>query len=371
MKSKAARGLFAGVIAGTVAFAFAEAVRPRPGPATLIDWDEIRELALRRLRDDAGLTERRRNELGELYNRLAAEVEAPLLEVVGSLPPETRLPAFQALDRRTWLELNVGILQQALEPALAAAKRLPNSRAVELGRAGLDRYVAFILVFLARRVLGQFDPQLLGHKLIGEEAALGDLYLVEPNIETWERQAALPGEELRRWLILHEATHAWQFAAHPWLRRHLNSMLQEVVRAATGGEQRDTWSQLVAMTVGLPRQWAVVRRMQATMTLIEGYSNLVMNIVGRRLLPSFEQLETAYRKRSGQRSALEVAFWKLTGLDLKLQQYLRGEAFCTAVYQAHGMQALNLAWQSEDTLPRLEELSDPERWYRRVSRVAG
>ena len=117
----------------------------------------------------------------------------------------------------------------------------------------------------------------------------------------------------------------------------------------------------------LPAQWRVMRRLQATMSLVEGYSNLVMNELGARLLPGFEQLEKAYRARSSGRSVLELLVWKVSGLEVKLQQYRYGEAFAKAVYDAHGMGMLNLAWEGPQTMPRLEELSNPEIWYRRVA----
>ena len=110
-----------------------------------------------------------------------------------------------------------------------------------------------------------------------------------------------------------------------------------------------------------------MRQMQGTMSLIEGYSNLVMNELGAKLLPGFDQLEEAYHKRSSNKSVLDQLIWKLTGLDLKLQQYSKGEAFARAVYDAHGMKALNLVWQGPDQMPRLEELARPEDWYRRVT----
>jgi uncharacterized protein (DUF2342 family) len=64
---------------------------------------------------------------------------------------------------------------------------------------------------------------------------------------------------------------------------------------------------------------------------------------------------------------LDQLVWKFTGLDLKLQQYRRGEAFARAVYDAHGMKALNLAWKGPDKMPTLDELAKPEAWYRRVA----
>ena len=136
-------------------------------------------------------------------------------------------------------------------------------------------------------------------------------------------------------------------------------------RAGDTGGQRSL-SSLVALTVGVPAQLAAVRRMQATMSLVEGYGNLVMNLVGRRLLPGFSSLEKAYARRSRERSPLEVLLWRLTGLELKLRQYRLGEAFSRTIHDRHGMAVLNRAWESADTLPRPEELRDPDGWYRRV-----
>ena len=108
--------------------------------------------------------------------------------------------------------------------------------------------------------------------------------------------------------------------------------------------------------------------MQGTMSLIEGYSNLVMNELGAKLLPGFDKLEEAYRRRSANKNVLDQLIWKFTGMDLKLQQYRRGEAFARAVYDAHGIKALNLAWQGPEQMPKLDEIDHPDRWYQRVTR---
>jgi len=191
------------------------------------------------------------------------------------------------------------------------------------------------------------------------------LYLVEPNVEDWGREANLPEQDLRRWLILHEMTHAWQFAAHPWLRGHMEQSMRVLLETVT---QKSSPAVRIAAFAGvLPTQWKVMRQMQGTMSLIEGYSNLVMNELGAKLLPGFDKLEEAYRKRSANKSVLDQLVWKLTGLDLKLQQYRRGEAFARAIYDAHGMKALNLAWKGPDQMPKLDELAHPEAWYQRVT----
>ncbi|HEX6548247.1 MAG TPA: zinc-dependent metalloprotease [Candidatus Dormibacteraeota bacterium] len=362
MKRKVARGFAVGIASGIATAALFELARSRGGKGRLIDWDAIRDLAAERLgREGATLTPPRRRKLEAEYARLAAEMQEPLFDVVGG-PRDLSLPRFGAIGRIEWVDVNLETLRRVLEPILESSE-LPDSRLVDLGRAGVDRYTAVLLAFLAQRVLGQFDPQLMGHEPV--EMREHALYLVEPNVEKWEREAKLPGDDLRRWLILHESTHAWQFAAHPWLADYMNEALRELLDLAAGGSSPA--ARVMALTVGLPAQWRLVRRMQATMSLIEGYSNLVMNLAGRKVLPAFEQLEEAYRRRSGERSALEVLFWRVTGLELKLQQYERGEAFSRAIYNRHGMQVLNLAWESPEALPQPGELERPEAWVARVT----
>jgi coenzyme F420 biosynthesis associated uncharacterized protein len=353
------RSAVLGVVAGLATVAIAEVVRPRGGTSLLLDWEEVRRTAQARL-GAASVSKQSLAATAKSYRAMAAKLEKQLLDFVGGLPSGVELPQFEALDRAGWLDLNLGIMRRVVDPVLEKG-RLPNSLMVDFGRAGLDNYMGFLLGFLGRRVLGQYDPQLLGVESIDGAG----LYLVETNVEDWGRQANLPEQDLRRWLILHEMTHAWQFAAHPWLRGHMEQSMRVLLETVT---QKTSPAVRIAAFAGvLPAQWKVMRQMQGTMSLIEGYSNLVMNELGAKLLPGFDKLEEAYRKRSSNKSVLDQLIWKLTGLDLKLQQYRRGEAFARAVYDAHGMKALNLAWTGPDQMPRLDELARPEAWYKRVS----
>ncbi len=356
------RGLLVGVLSGAAAAVVAEAVRPRGPGGTPIDWDEIARLSARNGSSDGGLTAAEAKKAAGDYNRMAKELAPALYEFVGPLPKGVELPDFKALDRAAWIELNVGIMRRVVDP-LVQANPMPSSLLLDLGRAGVDRYVASLLGFLSRRVLGQFDPDLLGAEPVTADTT--GLYLVETNVRAWQEQAKLPPDELRRWLILHEMTHAWQFLGHPWLRQHMNGMVGEVL-AAAGRSGVDPLRRTIGLFQRLPEQLALLRRLQATMTLVEGYSNLVMDVVGRRRLSSFEKLEEAYEARGSRRSALEQLFWRVTGLGAKLRQYEVGERFCVAVHRAHGIEALNLAWTSAETMPSLDELDEPERWYRRV-----
>jgi coenzyme F420 biosynthesis associated uncharacterized protein len=347
------------MIAGLATVAVAEAVRPRGGTTLLLDWEDVRRTSRARM-ENGSAPPARLASAALSYRAFADKLEKPLFDFVGPLPKGVALPAFQALDRNGWLDLNLDIFRRVVDPVLESG-RMPNSLLVEAGRAGVNRYLGYMLAFLGRRVLGQYDPQLLGAEPIGGDG----LYLVETNVEEWQRQANLPEEDLRRWLILHEMTHAWQFAAHPWLRRYMEESLKVLVDSVT--RRGPAFTRFAAFAGILPAQWRVMRNVQGTMSVVEGYSNLVMNRLGSKLLPGFEVLEKAYRERSSGKSALEVLIWKLTGLDLKLQQYRSGEAFCQAVYDRYGLQVLNRVWDGPDSMPKLNELGNPEAWHRRVS----
>ncbi len=70
-----------------------------------------------------------------------------------------------------------------------------------------------------------------------------------------------------------------------------------------------------------PAQLDSFHRTQALMSLLEGYSNHVMHAAGERLLPGFAQLHERFERRNERRGAVERAIMRITGLDLKMEQY--------------------------------------------------
>ena len=57
---------------------------------------------------------------------------------------------------------------------------------------------------------------------------------------------------------------------------------------------------------------------------------------------------------------------RLTGMDLKLEQYAKGERFVRAIAEAKGRPALARIWDGPHTLPTAEEIAEPDRWIARV-----
>jgi uncharacterized protein (DUF2342 family) len=53
-------------------------------------------------------------------------------------------------------------------------------------------------------------------------------------------------------------------------------------------------------------------------------------------------------------------------MDLKLEQYKRGERFVRTIARERGAPALARLWEGPETLPRVGEIERPEGWIARV-----
>jgi coenzyme F420 biosynthesis associated uncharacterized protein len=328
--------------------------------------------------------------LGSDYDRIAAELAPLMEEVCQSIPTER--PPITVLDRQGFIDTNLTIARRLFVPLEQLRAQIPDSRASVLGRRMLNRYVGELFGFMSQRVLGQYDPVLMlppsADPQQGEQGWSGastgngtsggaqphslptpSLYLVEPNVVAFERAQRADPEGLRRWLILHEMTHAWQFGNHPWLRDHVIGLVNEMLVEGVLAQARDKASPMQLAT-RLPnavrQQLRGVARIQAVMSLLEGYSNFVMHRVGRRHLANFDEIEAAFERRRQQRTALERLITLVTGLSLKLRQYGLGERFAEVVADAAGIDVLNRVWEGPQLLPTLEELRNPQIWLGRA-----
>jgi putative hydrolase len=113
-------------------------------------------------------------------------------------------------------------------------------------------------------------------------------------------------------------------------------------------------------------QKRLLRETQAVMSLLEGFSDYVMDEVGRGLVEGVEAISARFHERRQRRSGFERAVLKLTGMDLKLEQYAKGEQFVRAIAEAKGRTALARLWDGPETLPTAEEIAEPKLWISRV-----
>jgi coenzyme F420 biosynthesis associated uncharacterized protein len=240
----------------------------------------------------------------------------------------------------------------------------------------MEAEMTALLGVIARRVLGQYELVLP----TGED---GDVVtFVGPNIVQIERTHQFRPEEFRFWVALHELTHRAQFQGVPWLRDYfmglvaelveqsrpepgrMNRIIDEIFRRRGAGDPMIDERGLLGLFAS-SEQTIVIDKVQALMSLLEGHGHVVMDRLGHEHLRSQERMSRVLKaRRKDKRTA---AFFRLTGLEMKMNQYLRGERFIKAVEREAGWQTIALAFRGVGSLPTLEEIEAPERWLRRVA----
>jgi len=350
----------------------------------LVDWADVERLAVRRVESLPNRLSPVELQAADGAYREAMTLVVPrLTEALGTPLPGVVERAL-VVDRATWVRANVvtfrsliarieeGLLEQVIRPGGG----LPASAMVIANRWVTTRQLGFLLGFMGARVLGQYDIALLA-----AEAEDGRLLFVEENIRATARALDVPIGPFRTWIALHETTHAFEFEGHPWLRPYLAERLERQLALFSGSTSslgRDAARALGRTLRGegngehwmerlmSPEQRTLFRETQAVMSLLEGFSDYVMDEVGRGLVPGLEVISARFHDRRTQRTAFERAILRLTGMDLKMEQYRRGEAFVRAVAEARGRAALEQLWASPSTLPTSDEIEAPARWIARV-----
>jgi len=342
----------------------------------MVDWSLARQVA--RLAAGSGDEGPPQADVTALCAELADHVAA-----YTGLELAAPVPGPELIDRAGWCSVNLDSLARLLDPVAGRLEdRLafagPLAGALRVGAAATVAAEAGLVVgYMGQRVLGQYELSLLG----GD--APPRLLFVAPNLRKAVREMNVEAEPFHRWICAHELTHVFQFQGVPWLRDHLGGLIREylatvdvkIERGDAGGlpalpdlsKLVDAFREggLVAL-VQSREQRDLMDRMNAAMAVVEGYSELVMDALGERLLPAYEGLRAAMERRRRSRSAPERILQRLLGLELKLRQYERGRGFCDAVAAHEGMEGLNQVWASPDALPSPRELERPQLWLERM-----
>ena len=107
-------------------------------------------------------------------------------------------------------------------------------------------------------------------------------------------------------------------------------------------------------------------RITAVMSLVEGHAEFVMDNVGPDVVPSVRVLRQRFAQRRKGRGPFDRVVRRLLGLEQKMKQYAEGHEFVSGVVDRVGMDGFNRVWSGPETLPLVEELTDPARWVERV-----
>jgi coenzyme F420 biosynthesis associated uncharacterized protein len=381
-------------------------VSPTPPPEVLelVDWD----LAARVGRRVAGGVEL---EVRPAWSRQLTELSTTADQAVaeftglgGELPPPLAVP----LDRGQWVEANLATLRRVLKPLaekVATRRAWRASGPVPSAMRSSTRLLTgaeagTLLGYVGQRVLGQYDlpvPRPNGSTPAASSSVAavvangggparadgeGTVWYVVPNIVAAERRHGFRPAHFRLWIALHETAHRRQFRGVPWLAGHVQGLLdeylgsvqvdeeglrriahraQELARRILGGERVDLLDLLVS-----PEQRGTLNRVQATMTLLEGHGEFVMDQVGARLVPGHDRMRQTLHERRQSAGPGARLLQELLGLRQKLDQYSQGEAFVRRLHQRGGMAAVNHVFSAPSALPTLDEVRDPDGYLARA-----
>jgi coenzyme F420 biosynthesis associated uncharacterized protein len=350
----------------------------------LVDWPTVERLAIGRLaRAPGALSAAELAATEPAYGEAMARIVPALGSALGTELPGV-VERTGVVDRAGWVRANtaafetlIGKLEaELLDQVVPVGGGLGKATMALANRWITTRQLALLLGFMGQRVLGQYDLALLS-----AEAVPGRLLFVEENIRHTAGQLVVPLGPFRTWIALHETTHAFEFEAHPWLRPYLASRLERQLKLfSTDARQmgRDALSGLGRALRGEgdgghwleslmgEEQRRLFRETQSVMSLLEGFSDYVMDSVGRDLVPDVERISRRFHERRTKRTAFERSMLRLTGMDLKMEQYQKGEAFVRAIAEARGTAALTRLWDGPESLPLDGEIAAPGRWIARV-----
>ncbi len=306
-----------------------------------------------------------------------------LIQTYTRIPAQHIVGRVRAVDRAEWINANIGTFRSFVAPLsgnIARSALVRPGAMREINRLALTGQIGILLGYLARRVLGQYDSAIFAT----EPAEPGWLYFVDPNIDETCRRLRLDTGDFRQWIALHETTHAVQFEGVPWLRGHLRTLIGDYVdsmtsdRILTGPTVWDMPRLIARLGRAVPRrhlgleallsaeQRAIFRRVQALMCVVEGHGNHVMDAVGERVLRTYPWMKARLAERRANPGRAERFLARITGLDVKLEQYALGERFFAAVATRRGVEAAHQVFDEPKNLPDLDEIADPDRWIDRV-----
>jgi putative hydrolase len=234
---------------------------------------------------------------------------------------------------------------------------------------------------LARRSFGQYDLPI-------PRPLTGELMIVVPNLDAFGEEWSLPPDDLKLWICIHEIAHHAVLGV-PHVRARLDDLIgrfatgfrndphafEDHLRDLETSDESDLLGQL-QQVLGEPgallgaiqsdAQRALKPQLEATVAVVAGVVDHVMDQVGTKLIGSYRMLTEALRRRRVETSEADRFVERLIGLELTQATYDRGAAFVDGVVERAGEEGLSRLWEGERMLPSPPEVDAPGLWLARI-----
>jgi putative hydrolase len=229
---------------------------------------------------------------------------------------------------------------------------------------------------MSHHVLGRYDLQLPPPP--GEYA----LVFVAPNLEAAERDLNVIPRDFKFWVVLRDVIRGYQMA-QPGIREEMTALVRELVVSVQidpemaerfrdiDPDDPESMQSLLSDAAGLvgsmePAQREVVERMEAFVSLLDGYTAHVLEHLAADRIPSLREIEDAIERRALERGEMQEVFEEMMGFDLRRGSSGPGKEFCDIVVESEGIEALNRVFKDEASKPNLQELHHPDEWIART-----
>jgi putative hydrolase len=306
----------------------------------------------------------------------------------------------RAVDRATWSSLTLTGLEPVLGALAAALGRTDGNPEANIGAAQsaatpfspdmlfammmpllLGGWAGSMIGLLSHRALGQFDLPL---PLDGAPTLL----FIPHNVEAFAEEWSLPLDEMRYALALREVVHGAQRAV-PWVRARLlrcasayvgaYEVQADAMESQLGGFDPSDPSSMEAIAnltdpdvllgaMRSERQEPLLAELQRFVSVLEGYTDVVVESIGYRMVTSHGRLDEALRRHRLERGDATGFVDRLLGLELDRGHYETGVAFCRGVMERSdgALDQLNRIWSDESMVPTEAELVAPGLWLARI-----
>jgi len=322
------------------------------------------------------------------WNKLVAPVAAAmsdaLVKVMGQADPSMNdddpLSQISLIDPEVMGQPGFGALGGGALDQLGLGGLKPAELLKKLGATAYGVQVGQAAGTLSREVFGITD---LGFPLVTSPNRV----LLPTNVVVYAKDLEVPADELITYLAVREAAIARLFAAQPWLRAHLEALIEQYARETEidlrqleeqmHGVDPSSQEQLGhAMTGGIfsppatAEQKATLLRLETMLALIEGWVEEVTTAATIAHLPSTMALKEMLRRRRGAGGPAEQAFASLVGLELRPRRSRDAAKLISHVFTASGVPGRDAIFSHPELLPTAADLDDPAGYLaRRISQA--
>ena len=250
-----------------------------------------------------------------------------------------------------------------------------------------------LLGMMAGSTAGHLATRALGHyELPLPRPAHEPLTLVLRNVDEFADDWTLPREAIRLWVCLSDVAHQHVLNLEH-VRAHLDGLLGEYVSAFSqdpaeierrmrglgidedlGGSEPELEAlqrlagdpDVLLSAMQSEAQLLLMPRIAAVVATVEGYVDWVLDTLGGRLIPEYDRVTEALRRRRAEAGPASRFVERLFGLELSQSTFDRGSPFVDGIVERSGTQALSQLWTDEAHLPTPAELDAPGLWLARV-----